>query len=96
MIYIHVTGGVVDDRIIFDGAMPLDWPDYANWIQNDTAQIGWSYVGGVFTAPPMPPPMSTPPPTPQMSLMFDHENRLRTIEGDPPLTLEDFITTKMS
>jgi hypothetical protein len=26
-----------------------------NWVQSDTAGIGWAYSGGVFTAPPAPP-----------------------------------------
>jgi hypothetical protein len=30
------------------------------------------------------------PPTPEQQILFDHENRLRTQKGQPPLTLEDF------
>ena len=37
---------------------------------------------------PEPPPPA--PPTPEQQILFDHENRLRTQEGTPPLTLEDF------
>ena len=36
-----------------------------------------------------PPP---PDPPPEASVLFDHENRLRAIEGEPPLTLVDFIS----
>ena len=25
-----------------------------------------------------------------MQVLFDHENRIRAIEGEPPLTVEDF------
>jgi len=32
------------------------------------------------------------PLTPDEQLAFDHENRLRVLEGQPPLTQEDFIT----
>jgi hypothetical protein len=37
----------------------------------------------------------TPAPSPEQQILFDHENRLRTQEGTPPLTLEDFAK-KMS
>jgi len=33
--------------------------------------------------------------SPDEQIMFDHENRLRTIEGQPPLTLDEFMTTKL-
>lgn len=36
-----------------------------------------------------------PPPTQGQEVLFDHENRLRVIEGQPPLELGDF-TKKMS
>jgi hypothetical protein len=32
-------------------------------------------------------------PTPQEQILFDHENRLRTQEGQPPLSLDEFMTT---
>jgi hypothetical protein len=35
-----------------------------------------------------PPP---PEPTAQNELLYDHENRLRALEGQPPLTLGDFV-----
>jgi hypothetical protein len=37
-----------------------------------------------------PPPHQ--PPTPETAVLYDHENRLRAIEGQPPLTLADFAT----
>ena len=36
-----------------------------------------------------------PPPSPQDQILFDHENRLRSMEGQPPLTQEDFKKTRM-
>jgi hypothetical protein len=33
-----------------------------------------------------------PEPQPESTVLYDHENRLRAIEGAPPLTLVDFIT----
>ena len=49
----------------------------------------WYAAGGVPDPYVEPPP---PPPPPQTIVMYDHENRLRAVEGTPPLTLEDFIT----
>jgi hypothetical protein len=37
-----------------------------------------------------PPPMP-PTPTPESTLLYDHENRLRSLEGQPPLTLAEFM-----
>jgi hypothetical protein len=35
-----------------------------------------------------------PPPQvrPDQQVIYDHENRIRAIEGAPPLTLQDFLT----
>jgi hypothetical protein len=33
-----------------------------------------------------------PQPTPADQVLYDHENRLRNIEGVPPLTLGEFLT----
>jgi len=63
------------------------------WIPNDPANRDrveydqWLADGGV-PDPYVPPPAAAPPPEAQV--MYDHENRLRTLEGLPPLTLEDF------
>jgi len=40
--------------------------------------------------PYVPPPADTTP-APQTQVLYDHENRLRSIEGTPPLTLGDFV-----
>jgi hypothetical protein len=53
--YCHISNGAVDNRAIFDSAPPDDWPDRANWVASEEAQIGWSYSAGVFAAPPVPP-----------------------------------------
>lgn len=50
-IYCHITAGLVDNRAVFDDTMPDNWPDRAAWVADETAQIGWAYAGGVFTAP---------------------------------------------
>jgi hypothetical protein len=50
----------------------------------------WLADGGVPDpyVPPPPPPAEKP--APQDAVLFDHENRLRAIEGQPPLTLAEF------
>ena len=54
----------------------------------------WLADGGVpdpYVEPPPPPPE---PPSPEDQVLFDHENRLRVIEGEPPLTIADFLTKR--
>jgi hypothetical protein len=50
--YVKVEDGVVVNRAIFDEPMPPDWPDYASWVHNEVAQIGWTYDGTDFVGPP--------------------------------------------
>jgi hypothetical protein len=53
----------------------------------------WLYAGGVpdpYVAPEMPPPA----PSLEQSMvveLYEHENRLRVIEGQPPITLQDYF-----
>jgi hypothetical protein len=54
----------------------------------------WLADGGV-PDPYVPPPVVPPEAAPETTVLYDHENRLRTIEGVPPLTLQDFFS-KMS
>jgi hypothetical protein len=70
-------------------------PDMANRDYNGDAfspgYIQWKEGGGVpdpYVAPEPPPPA---PPTPEQQILFDHENRIRAQEGQPPLTLGDFV-----
>ena len=51
----------------------------------------WLYEGGV-PDPYVPPPEVTPKPAPETTVLYNHENRLRAIEGEPPLSLSDFLT----
>ena len=69
-------------------------PDMANRDYNGDAMspgyIQWKEAGGVpdpYVAPPTP----EPTPSPEDEVLFDHENRLRSLEGQPPLSLEDFL-----
>lgn len=50
----------------------------------------WIDAGGV-PDPYVPPPPTPPDPAPETTVLYDHENRLRAIEGQPPLTLMDFF-----
>jgi hypothetical protein len=40
------------------------------------------------------PPAQPPQPSLEDQVLYDHENRLRVIEGQPPLTLQDFIAKR--
>jgi hypothetical protein len=63
-------------------------PDMAN---RDYAEyLAWLEDGGV-PDPYVPPEPVPPTPTGEQSTLYDHENRLRKIEGQPPMKLGDFI-----
>jgi len=69
-----------------DGAWIPDDPanrDYAEYLK-------WVEDGGVPDPYVAPPPVK-PTADPQATLLYDHENRVRALEGQPPLTLEDFV-----
>lgn len=51
----------------------------------------WLYAGGV-PDPYIPPPPVVPQATVEASVMYDHENRLRALEGVPAMKLSDFLT----
>jgi hypothetical protein len=64
-------------------------PDPGN--SDYAAYLKWVEAGGV--ADPYVEPEPVPPtPTAQQEIAFDHENRIRVLEGLPPLTMEDFVT----
>ena len=68
-----------DGACIPNDAANRDWVEYQKWLED----------GGV--PDPYVEPVPLPPtPTMQDELLFDHENRLRSIEGLPPLSVEDF------
>ena len=68
------------------------------WIPADPGNIDyiayqvWLTEGGV-PDPYVAPPPSTPEATQaqQNAVLLDHENRLRVLAGDPPLTLDTFM-----
>ena len=58
-----------------------DWIAYQQWL-----------VGGGVPDPYVPPEPVPPDPAPETTVLYDHENRLRSLEGQPPLTLGEFFT----
>lgn len=50
----------------------------------------WLADGGV-PDPYVPPEPIVPQATVEMTVLYDHENRLRGLEGAPPLSLSDFL-----
>ena len=69
-------------------------PDMANRDYNGSAQspgyVQWKEAGGA-PDPYVPPPDVPPEQKPETTVLYDHENRLRAIEGIPPLTLGDML-----
>jgi hypothetical protein len=72
---------VADGAAIPNDPANRDRAEYEQWLTD----------GGVpdpYVAPePLP-----PDPAPETTVLYDHENRIRAIEGQPPLTLGEFLT----
>lgn len=58
----------------------LDWIEYQAWLDD----------GGV-PDPYVEPEPVPPVPTVEQEVLYDHENRVRALEGEPPLSFEDFL-----
>ena len=56
-----------------------DYVEYLKWVE----------MGGVADPYVAPEPPAAQP-TAEQAVLFDHENRLRTFEGKPPLTMDEF------
>jgi hypothetical protein len=74
-------------------------PDMANRDYNgddfSPGYVQWKEAGGV--PDPYVEPEPTPPqPSVEDEVLFDHENRIRAIEGQPPLSIADFIAKASS
>ena len=69
-------------------------PDPANRDYNGDAMqpgyVQWVEGGGV-PDPYVPPEPVPPEPSAEQTLLYDHENRIRAMEGQPPLELGDFL-----
>ena len=70
-------------------------PDMANRDYNgdvfSPGYIQWKEAGGVPDAYVEPPPPEPAPPTTEQQILYDHENRVRALEGEPPLDLDEFV-----
>jgi hypothetical protein len=83
------------DYQLTDTDVVIRTADQAN-IPNDPANRdrieydNWLADGGVPDpyVPPVPEPV---PPPPEDVVLYDHENRLRALEGEPPMPLPDFL-----
>jgi len=69
-----------DGALIPNDPANRDWVEYQAWLDD----------GGV-PDPYVPPPQVPPTPTSEQSVLYEHENRIRALEGQPPLSLGDFI-----
>jgi hypothetical protein len=62
-----------------------DWAEYQNW-------LALGNVPDPYVAPPLAP--QPPIQQQQDQVLYDHESRIRTLEGQPPLTLREFMEKK--
>jgi hypothetical protein len=69
-----------DNACIPNDPANRDWVEYQAWLDE-----------GNEPDPYVPPEPTTPEPQPETTVLYDHENRLRAIEGQPPLSLVDFV-----
>jgi len=73
------------------GGIPITWsPSEIYGRENLTAQQNADLDAVIAAHDPT--AQWVKPLSPDEQLAFDHENRLRVLEGQPPLTQEDFIT----
>ena len=69
------AGFIVREIIDYTGSDP----------QKDFGGKAYDPETDTFSDPPL------APPAPSTQVLFDHENRLRTIEGEPPLAMDGFL-----
>jgi hypothetical protein len=80
---ISVSVGLPDDRTTWTyEAGPDALPEQKTAADNLIATIPVDYV---------PPPQ----PAPEDVALYDHENRIRSLEGQPPLTFGDFVKKRV-
>lgn len=51
----------------------------------------WVEDGSPVPAPYVEPAQLPPVPPPETTVLYDHENRLLVLEGQPPMSLDEFI-----
>ena len=73
----HTVIRTADGAYVPDDPLNVDYQEYLKWVE-----------GGGVPDPyvPLPPP----PPPPERTVLFEHENRIRALEGQPPLSLDEF------
>jgi hypothetical protein len=90
-------GPTFDDELVAAGLddTPLSWGQTVDEIYNRDSLTEAQNVtlDGVIEAHD-PTAMPPPKPPPEDVVLYDHENRLRAIEGVPPLSLGDFVQKK--
>ena len=59
-----------------------DWVEYQGWVEEGNTP-------DPYVAPPEP-EVTPPGDDVQDAVLYDHENRLRSLEGSPPLSLMEF------
>ena len=79
-----MSGGTIirteDNTYIPPDPANRDYAEYLRWVDE----------GGV-PDPYVEPEPVPPQPSAEQQLLYDHENRLRYMEGEPPLELDDFL-----
>ena len=75
--FCRVTDGVVVDRALFDAEPPEDFPAREEWIEDEAAQIGWTFDGEVFA-----PPQSVLPPISVADVKAEAARRIEAIMPD--------------
>jgi len=77
----HTILRTADNAWIPDDPANTDYAEYLKWVED----------GGVPDPYVEPPPPEPVPPEPELSdvVLLDHENRLRLIEGEPAITIEE-------
>jgi len=82
-----------DTHVIHSRVVGINQTPTEVWIPNDPANYDWIKYQEWLAAGGVPDPHVPPPqPEPETAtvVLFDHENRLRTLEGQPVLTLQEF------
>ena len=60
--YALIENGIVVNTVLWDGETDWSPPDGQSAVQSDTAGVGWTYSGDVFT-----PPVAPTPPAPTLA-----------------------------
>jgi hypothetical protein len=82
---------------VYGGKMFVVTPEEGNQfyvaVANDESEVPALVELHMNPPPQQPyPPPGPPQPTTEQTIAYDHENRLRALEGSPPLALGDFLT----